>query len=343
MKIGIIAPPWVAIPPRAYGGTEAVLDGLARGLQADGHSVLLYTTGDSTCPVPKAWTYEKAIGVGVAGESVIELRHSIEAYAAMRRAGVDVVHDHTLVGPVYAAHRVDGLPIATTNHGPFLSDLHALYAALAGEVSIVAISHHQASTAGTVPIAAVIHHGLDVDAIELGAGDGGYALFLGRMTPEKGAHVAAAVARRAGVPLKIAAKMREPKEYEYFKVNVEPLLGDGIEHVGEVGGDEKRDLLANAMCLLNPIEWPEPFGMVMIEALACGTPVVTRANGAAPEIVDHGLTGFLCADEGELEVALGKVGDLERGSCRDAVVKRFSSARMVADHVVLFGLMVSRA
>lgn len=191
-------------------------------------------------------------------------RHVINAYDHVRDWGADVVHDHTLVGPVYA-ERFD-LPVVTTNHGPFDGELADLYRAIADRVAVIAISHHQASTAIQTPIAAVIHHGVDVDASPHGSGDGGYALFLGRMSPDKGVDVAARVARRAEIRLRIAAKMREPAEVAYFERDVAPLLGDGIDYVGEVGGRAKLDLLAGARCLLNPIAWPEPFGMVMIEA-----------------------------------------------------------------------------
>ena len=185
MRIMIVAPPWLPVPPPAYGGTETVLDGLARGLKAAGQDVLLYTTGESTCPVERSWVFERAIGVGLGGAAA-EIRHVVHAYAAAHE--VDVVHDHTLIGPLYS-ERFPRLPVVTTNHGPFESDLIDLYRIVADRVPIIAISHHQASTAGDVPIAAVIHHGVDPAEFPVGDGTGGYALFLGRMNPGKGAHV----------------------------------------------------------------------------------------------------------------------------------------------------------
>lgn len=332
MRIALISPPWVPVPPPAYGGTEAVLDTLARGLSKAGHDVLLYATGDSTCPVTREWYYEHAVGVGVAG-AASELCHVVHAYEKIR--GFDVVHDHTLVGPVYA-QRYPDLPVVTTNHGPFDGELGHLYRAIGNQVPVIAISHNQAAAAQGFPIAAVIHHGLDLDTFPMGAGTGGYALFLGRMNPEKGAHIAARVALAAGIPLLIAAKMREPAEHAYYEKWVRPLLGGTVEYVGEVGRAEKLSLLSGATCLLNPIAWPEPFGLVMIEALACGTPVVATPCGAAPEIVDVGKTGFLAADHAGLVAALRKVGDLDRRACREAVRTRFSAARMVAEHVRLY-------
>lgn len=333
MRVAIIAPPWVPVPPPLYGGTEAVLDYLARGLRDAGHDVLLYATGDSTCEVPTQFSRDSAAGTVDAG-MVTELHHAVNAYEAIVAWGADVVHDHTLVGPHIA--RRYGIPVVTTNHGPFVSDLGDCYEALGQMAPIIAISEHHASTAGATRVAAVIHHGVDVDRFPLGAGDGGYALFLGRMSPDKGVHLAARIAREADTPLRIAAKMREPAERAYFDANVKPLLGGVVEYVGEVGGQDKLDILAGATCLLNPIAWPEPFGMVMIEALACGTPVIATPCGSVPEIVCEGVTGFVRSTEAELAEVLGRVGELDRTWCRKDAEARFSTERMVADHVSLY-------
>ena len=334
MRVAIIAPPWVAVPPPAYGGTEAVLHSLAAGLAEAGHDVLLHATGDSRCPVERTSTFPAALGVGVGG-TVAEVRHVIEGYEAARLWGADVVHDHTLVGPLYGEW-FDDVTVLTTNHGPFDSDLGALYRAIGEHVGVIAISRDHAASAGGTPIAAVIHHGVDVEAFPSGDGDGGYALFLGRMSPDKGVADAARSARAAGVPLRIAAKMHEPAERDYFDVCVRPLLGGGVDYVGEVGGEEKLALLAEATCLLNPIRWREPFGMVMIEALACGTPVIATPCGAAPEIVDDGVTGYLRSCQTGLVEALASVPALDRDACRRAAKERFSAARMVDDHVAVY-------
>jgi glycosyltransferase involved in cell wall biosynthesis len=332
VRIAIVAPPWVGIPPPAYGGTETVLDTLARGLHAAGHEVLLFSTGDSTCPVPKAWVFDQAVGVGIGGAAT-ELRHVIHAYEAA--ADFDIVHDHTLVGPVYA-ERFPWLPVVTTNHGPFESDLGDLYRTVGQRAPVIAISQHQASTAHGVKLAGVIHHGVFPAEFPMGTGDGGYALFLGRMSPDKGVHIAARVARAAGSRLLIAAKMNEKPELEYFDALVRPLLGEEVEYVGEVGGSAKLDLLSHASCLVNPMAWPEPFGMVMIEALACGTPVVATPCGAAPEIVREGITGFLRSDEASLVQALPRVSELDRNACRRSVEAHFSAERMVAEHIAIY-------
>jgi glycosyltransferase involved in cell wall biosynthesis len=334
VRVAVIAPPWLPVPPVAYGGTELVLDTLCRGLAAQGHEVLLYATGDSACPVEVAWTYARHLGIANVNPAD-ELRHVMDGYDAAQRWGADVVHDHTVTGPVWAQVH-SRLPVITTNHGPFAEPLTSIYRRIAPTVPIIAISHHQASTATDVPVRHVIYHGLDTATIPIGDGDGGFAVFLGRMNPTKGVHRAIEVARAAGVPLKIAAKMREPAEFEYFDTQVKPLLGGNVEYVGEVGGTDKYHLLGDAKCLLNPIAWAEPFGMVMIEALACGTPVVATPCGAAPEIVDDGQTGLLRTGAEGLVDALGAVDLLDRTACRAAVEHRFSMDRMASAHATAY-------
>jgi glycosyltransferase involved in cell wall biosynthesis len=339
VRIALIAPPWVPVPPPSYGGTEAVVDRLARGYQTAGHEVLLIASGDSTCPVPRASVIPRADEVTM-GAAVPELRHVIHAYEQVR--DMDIVHDHTVMGPVYASARHDLPPVVTTNHGPFNEELSDIFRTIGDAVPIIAISHSQAATARDVPIASVIHHGIDTELFPVGDGSGDYLLFLGRMIPEKGARRAALIAHMAGVPLKIAAKMREPLEQRYFEEQVKPLLGNGVEYVGEVGCAERVRLLQGARALLNPIRWPEPFGLVMIEALACGTPVLTFREGAAPEIVDHGVTGFVAEDDADLVHAIDRIDELDRRACREVAGTRFSTARMVQEHLRLFDRLLGR-
>jgi glycosyltransferase involved in cell wall biosynthesis len=331
LTVGLIAPPWVPVPPPHYGGTEVVVDHLARGLDGAGHRVRLFTTGDSTCPVERLWVHPEAIGT--TGCSVDELTHVDAAYAEL--SGCDIIHDHTLLGPLWASG-MRGPPVVATNHGRFLPEIVRLYERIGSHAAVVAISHHHRSTAPTVPIARVIHHGIDVDRIPIGAGQGDYLVFVGRMSPDKGVHRAINVARVAGRQLFIAAKMWEPSEHRYFRQVVEPMLGEDAVYVGQVGGADKFELLGGAEALLNPIRWPEPFGLVMIEALATGTPVLAFREGAAPEIVDHGRNGFLCDDEGNMVEHLNHLGRLDRAACRADAARRFSTARMVRDYLDLY-------
>ncbi len=332
MKVGLISPPWLPVPPPSYGGTESFLDRLALGLQRAGHDVLLFATGDSTVGVPTAYAFDAAV-TDRWEDATVELMHAAAAYDAL--ADRDVIHDNTLGGPAWAL--AIGRPnVVTTCHGRLDGELRGVYRAYGERLSVIAISRSQAALAPEIPIRRVIHHGVDVDAFPVGAGDGGYLLFLGRMCADKGAQAAVQVARELGMPLRIAAKMRDPLEREYFEQKVEPLLGGDIVYIGEVGGPEKLELLGGASALLNPIDWPEPFGLVMIEALACGTPVVARPVGAAPEIIDHGITGFLCTDRKSFTDAVTRVGTLDRAACRDAVARRFSADLMVERHVELY-------
>jgi glycosyltransferase involved in cell wall biosynthesis len=329
LRIGVIAPPWVAVPPPSYGGTELILDVLCRGLAARGNDVVLFTTGDSTCEVPRAWLFPEAMTDRM-GSGLIELRHVSAAYDTF--AGFDVVHDHTVLGLCTHPQR-DHPAVVTTNHGPFDEHLVDLYRRVAPSTPLIAISHDQASRApADIPVATVIHHGLDLERYRFDPRGGDYLLFLGRMNPDKGIETAIEIARRCGTDLAIAAKMREPAEREYFTTVIEPLLGDGVEYIGEVGHDDKVALLCGARALLNPICWPEPFGLVMAEALACGTPVVGTPQGAAPEIVGDAVTGYLADTVAGLVDGVAAAGDLDRRACRAAVEERFSMDRMARDH-----------
>jgi glycosyltransferase involved in cell wall biosynthesis len=333
LHIGLLAPPWQPVPPPAYGGIEYVVDQLARGLRAAGQRVTLYATGDSTAPVPTRFDMETAVHNDRPHDAAVELDHVMRGYEAL--ADCDVVHDHTVIGPAWAlAHGRDG--VVTTCHSRLDTELRSVYRNYADRLPVVAISADQATTAPEISVDRVIRHGIDPEAFPAGRGDGGFLLFLGRMTPDKGAREAARIARAAGVRLLIAAKMHEPAERTYFAEQVEPLLGDGVEYVGEPDQDRKLELLGAATALLFPIRWPEPFGLVMVESLACGTPVLTHPLGAAPEIVAHGRTGFLCPDDQGLVAAVGEVGSLDREACRADAQLRFSTARMVAEHVDLY-------
>jgi glycosyltransferase involved in cell wall biosynthesis len=332
LRVGIIAPPWVPVPPPAYGGTEVVLDALARGLASRGHEVVLFATGDSTCQVERAWLYDEA-DFDRAGTAV-ELCHSTAAYRAL--ADCDLIHDHTLAG-LFLRHLHADLPVVTTIHGLFNDDLKRLFRHTAATIPLIAISRDQARRAPEdVAVTSVIHHGLDLNRYPFRAEGGDYLLCLGRMHPDKGIDRAVHVARRAERELKIAAKMREPVERQFFDNVVRPLLGAGVEYVGEVSHDEKVDLLGGAAALLNPIRWTEPFGLVMIEAMACGAPVIATPRGAAPEIVAHGTTGFLASDDADLVAAVNAIDRIARTNCREHVESRFTMERMARHHENLY-------
>jgi len=334
MRIGLIAPPWIPVPPPAYGGTEEVIDNLARGLTALGHDVVLFTVGESTCPVPRRWLFR--LPAQPMGDRFKEAAHVLAAYQALV-GDADIIHDHTELGPVLAGRRgIARQPVVMTIHGPVTAGNRRTLAEVARHASIVAISHAHARSFGGTPVAAVIHHGIDLDVHKPGPGTGGYLLFVGRMSPDKGVHHAVRVARQAGWPLVITAKIREPAERAYFDQQVRPLLGPDDDMLAEQPLAARVDLMGHAAALLNPITWPEPFGLVMAEALATATPVLTFPAGAAPEIIDHGRTGYLCRGEDEMTAAVAHVHQISRRQCRAAAEQRFSLARMAADYDRLY-------
>jgi glycosyltransferase involved in cell wall biosynthesis len=336
MRIGLIAGPWIPVPPVTYGGTERVVDSLARGFAAAGHDVLLAASSESTCPVPKVPGMRPAEPATL-NCTLAELSHVVRAYEGLR--DVDIIHDHTLAGPLYRErpHRV---PLVTTMHGPLTADSADIYRTVGGRGAIIAISRDQTAHVPDVPVTKVIHHGMDVASVPVGSGGGGYLCFVGRACPDKGLLEAIMIARQAGVPLRIAVKMREQEELRYFHEVIEPLLGPNEDFVGEVDNAAKYDLMGEALAFLNPIQWSEPFGLVMIEALATGTPVIGTLVGSAPEIIDHGRTGFLGRTE-QLAAFAQEAETLSRETCRKVAVDRFSEERMVNEHLRLFEELVA--
>lgn len=340
--IGVIAPPFV-IPPEAYGGVERAVDSLCRGLAAQGHEVRLWAALSSTCPVPRSGVIEEDESEGWHGTPE-ELHHILAGYQWMEAQRVDVIHDMTFAGPLVGPNLTDK-PVVTTNHLPFTPpspgqsspDLSLIYQTIAARVPVLAISRAQAAGAeGFTPH--TIHHGVDVDNIPVGRGDGDaagpYAAFCGRMAPEKGVREAILAAREAGLRLKIAARLAEEDERTYYENDVAPLIdGESIQFLGELAPMAVYDLLGGAVAMVNPVDWPEPFGLAMVESLATGTPVIARRGGAVAEIVEHGVTGAVCDTLDEVVAALRKHQSYDREACRAVVERYFSHERMAADHV----------
>jgi glycosyltransferase involved in cell wall biosynthesis len=292
---------------------------------------MLAAASDSACPAPLVPGMRPSEPADM-GLALSELSHVIRAYDGL--GDVDVIHDHTLAGPL-VGRRKSTVPVVTTIHGPLIPASADLYRAMAEDTAIIAISRDQASRVPDVPVTRVIHHGMDVAGVPVGSGKGGYVCFVGRMCPDKGVVEAIHIARRAGIPLRIAAKIHERAEVEYFRSVVEPLLGPNEEFLGELEDADKYRLMGEAMAFLNPIQWSEPFGLVMIESLSTGTPVVGTPIGSAPEIVDDGKTGYLAATD-ELHRVLPRAEGLDRTHCRDRALKLFSTQRMVTNHLDLF-------
>jgi len=332
LKIGLLAPCWLTVPPEGYGGIEAMVAKLADGLVDRGHDVTLFASGGSDTKAELDSAYEEPPGMAQAVEKpYLEFAHVLHAYDQADR--FDVLHDHTFpIGPSIGS-RVDQTAVVHTVHGPPAHpSARPIYERLGGRVHLVAISEFQRELTPEVRYAATVHNGIDVEHHPWQSEKEDFLLFVGRMNPEKGVHLAAAAANRLGRRLVIAGKMAEPAEREYFDAEVARHLSGGVEYIGEVGDDEKLDLYRRATATLMPIQWDEPFGLVMIESMACGTPVVAWRNGSVPEILEDGVTGFIADDFDGFVAAIDQVGAIDPADCRRVVEERFSIDAMVSGY-----------
>ena len=342
LRIAQLAPMFESVPPMLYGGTERVVSWLCEELVQRGHDVTLFASGDSRTSARLVPVVERALRLNSGGLVDPVAMHVAAAEMVRLRAGeFDVIHAH-IDALSFPALRGAAAPMVTTLHGRLdIDGLGLLYEAFPDQ-PVVAISEAQRSQRPEAGWVATVHHGLPIDACPVGAGLGDYLLFLGRISPEKRPDVAIRAARRAGARLVIAAKV-DPVDRRYFSDAVEPLLrGPGVEFIGEVDDRAKVALLRDARALLFPIEWPEPFGLVMIESMACGTPVITRRCGSVPEVIADGRTGFVCDDDDALVPAIARVGEIDRGACRRWVEDRFSVTRMAIDYERVYRRLAAR-
>ncbi|HKY33791.1 MAG TPA: glycosyltransferase family 4 protein [Candidatus Polarisedimenticolia bacterium] len=340
MRIAQVAPLHESVPPKAYGGTERVVSYLTEELVRRGHRVTLFASGDSVTRAELAAICPKALRLN---GSLDPLAHHVaQIEQVMRRRGdFDVIHWHTDYLH-YPFSRLAGLSQLTTLHGRLdIPDLAPLYR-LFPDMPLVSISQAQRAPLPWVRWMATVHHGLPRDLYTPRRRQGRYLAFLGRLSPEKRVERAIALARRAGMPIRIAAKIDEENK-EYFEARVKPLLEqDHVEYVGEIGEAAKDGFLGQALALLFPIEWPEPFGLVMVESLACGTPVIAFRRGSVPEVIEDGVTGFIVETMEEALGALGRVRLLDRGRCRLAFEERFCVERMAGDYLALYERLAAR-
>jgi glycosyltransferase involved in cell wall biosynthesis len=326
MRIAILAPPWIPVPPPGYGGIEAVVDLLTRELVRRGHDVTLFAAPGSRSPAQVRALLEDAHPKEIE-RSLYEADHTARAFAAIDAARADgrrydVVHDHCGFTAFAMADRV-ATPVVHTLHGPFTAETAAFYGHHATKAAVVAISEAQLEMApADLRVAGVIPNPIDADEWPLVTRKQDYLLWVGRMTADKGPHRAIAAARRAAMPLILAGPV-QPGQEMFFEREVEPHIdGRRVRYVGEVSGDAKTRLFSQARALLMPIRWPEPFGMVMLEAMVCGTPVVAFPEGAARELVAPGETGFLVEDEVAMARACHEVTSVDPVHCRRTIVDR---------------------
>lgn len=336
MRIAQVAPLYEPVPPRGYGGTERMVSYLTEDLVAAGHDVTLFASGDSTT----AAHLEKVCPAGLRLDGALDSvsPHILAMERVYGRAEeFDVIHVHT--GPFhFPSARRCATPTVTTLHGRMdVPELEPLFGEFA-DMPLVSISDAQRRPMPWAHWVSTIYHGLPTDLYPYQSGGrrGDYLAFLGRASPEKGLDDAVQIARLAGLPLKVAGKV-DPADAAYFETHLQPLLeGDDVEFLGEVDEAGKARLLSEAHAVLFPIRWPEPFGLVMIEAMACGTPVIAYSNGSVPEVVDHGVTGFIATTVAEAVAAVRRVDGLDRDRVRAVFEQRFSSKRMAADYVGLY-------
>jgi glycosyltransferase involved in cell wall biosynthesis len=332
VRIALLSPPWYPVPPTAYGGVEAIVALLADGLVEAGHDVTLFASGDSRTSARLESVYDTAPSARI-GQFLPELRHVLACYECA--AEFDVVNDHS-GPPAVALSALADVPLVHTVHWPLDGeggDAYEQIARMVPRARFISLSTNQRRPRPGLPWIANCPNALDLSRYPPmldRAGD--YLLFLGRMTPEKGCHRAIEVAQQARLPLKIAAKNREPWEQAYFSEFVEPHLSPRIEFVGEVDHEAKVELLRGARATLFPIDWEEPFGLVPVESMACGTPVIATRRGAVPEVVPHGLGGIVVDDPAEMVDAIAAVDRLDRTQCRRYAERRFSAARLVEDY-----------
>jgi glycosyltransferase involved in cell wall biosynthesis len=337
VRIAQVAPLYESVPPRLYGGTERVVSYLTEELVRLGHEVTLFASGDSQTAAKLVPACPRALWRDEACRETLphHLRLMELVFADVSR--FDVIHFHTdyLHFPLL---RRQPCPSVTTLHGRLhVPDVGALLAEYA-DVPLVSISDDQRRPLPRANWQATVYHGLPRDLHTFGEGKGGYLAFLGRISPEKRLDRAIAIARAAGMPLKVAAKIY-PEERPYFEHTIAPLLRESrsfVEFLGEVGGRAKHEFLGNAHSFLFPIDWPEPFGLVMIEALACGTPVIAFRNGSVPEVITDGVTGYVVDGVPEAVEAVHRVVWLSRRACRTAFEERFDAARMARDYLDVY-------
>ncbi len=335
MRIAQVAPLAESVPPKLYGGTERIVAYLTEELVAMGHDVTLFASGDSRTNAKLIPVTPTALRLDPSCRD--PLAHHILALelVTQRLREFDIIHYHCDYIH-FPLSRRSSVPQLTTLHGRLdLTDLPAIFEQFS-DMPVVSISNAQRLPLPQAGWCANIYHGLPLDKYRLHSEPGKYLAFVGRICPEKRPDRAIEIARRAGRLLKIAAKV-DTADREYFETTIKPLLDDpSVEFVGEISDAEKDDFLGNAEALLFPIDWPEPFGLVMIESIACGTPVIAFGHGSVPEIIDHGKSGFIVDSVAHAAIAVDQVPNLSRQQCREIFEKRFGARRMAEDYLEVY-------
>jgi glycosyltransferase involved in cell wall biosynthesis len=336
MRIAQVSPLFEAVPPKLYGGTERVVYSLTEELVAMGHDVTLFASGDSVTSATLAPMRQEALRLDPTVKDWVATYMRMVELIYRRADEFDILHFHIDYFPLALFSR-QRTPFLTTLHGrldlPEFKDVYELYP----DAPFVSISNAQRRPIPRLNWVRTVQHGMPARLLTPRPVKPSYVAFLGRISPEKGVDRAIRIAGRAGVPLKIAAKV-DNADREYFEAEIKPLLSlPHVEFIGEIDDSQKPEFLSGARALLFPINWPEPFGLVMIESMACGTPVIAFNCGSVPEVMDHGLTGFVVNNEDEAVAAIGRLDQLDRGKVRQQFDRRFTARRMAQDYLDLYG------
>jgi glycosyltransferase involved in cell wall biosynthesis len=322
MKIAMLAPPWIKIPPAGYGGIEWVVHYLTDELADRGYDITLFATGDSTTKAKLASTFPQEMPDRI-GQTLYDVRQV--ATSLQHADEFDIIHDHSGFAAITFAPFIE-TPVVHTLHGPFTPDICDFYKTFRDSAHYVAISDYQRSCCPDLQYADTVYNPIDISSWPFRGRDekGDFLLAFGRICADKGFHTAIEVAKRAGKRLIIAGAVQNTYR-DYYETVIRPQVdGDQIQFVGEVSLSQKWNLFSEAQAFLFPIQWPEPFGLVMIEAMAAGTPVLAFPEGSVPEVVADGLTGFVVNDVDEMVDRLGRIGEIDPAACRQYVADKFS-------------------
>ena len=336
MRIAQVAPLWESVPPKLYGGTERIVSYLTEELVRLGHDVTLFASGDSVTAARLEAICARALRLNTGIFNRDAPMTMLMEQALGKTGDFDIIHSHLdFMG--FPLARRNPTPTVTTFHGRLdLPELQPVFREYA-EMPMVSISDAQRKPVSWANWYATVYHGLPRDLYGLHPNPGGYLAFLGRIAPEKRPDHAIELAKRVGIPLRIAAKI-DPADQEYFRTEIEPLLSDPlIEYLGEITDAEKNEFLGHAMALVCPYDWPEPFGLVLLEALACGTPVLAYRRGSIPEVIEDRATGFVCEGLDEMAAAIQRIPEIDRRRCRLSFEQRFSVERMAQDYLRVYG------
>ena len=340
MKIAQLSPLWESVPPQLYGGTERIVSYVTEELVRQGHEVTLFASADSKTAARLKACCPRALRLhetSLLNRDAPMILMQEQAFGAAS-GHFDIIHSH-LDFLSFPMSRRAHAPVVTTLHGRLdLPELQPIFDEYT-DMPVVSISNAQRKPLPQANWAGTVYHGIPKNLYSAHDRHGSYLAFLGRISPEKCPDHAIEVAKRVGMPLRIAAKV-DPADHAYFKKKIEPLLDHPlIEYVGEINDAEKNDFLGEAAALLCPYDWPEPFGLVLIEAMACGTPVLAYRQGSIPEIIDHGVTGYVCDNISEMTQAVAGLSLIDRSRCREIFEKRFTVERMVKDYLALYERM----